>query len=97
VTLPKKSWRITKVANSARKNLNRLGLEIQENILIKIECLEYNPYQSDVRKVQGKDDIFRLRVEDYGIYYRVRQDDRTIEILFIGHKAAIKEKIIQRL
>ena len=97
MTLQKKSWRVRRVVNSARKYLGRLDLKIQKAILIKIECLEFDPYQGDIRKVQGKVDIFRLRIDDYRVYYRLCPEDKSIDILLISHKSAIKERTIQRI
>jgi len=95
--LQEKNWRIKRVARGARKYLDRLDLEQYEKLLIKIECLEFDPFLGDIRKVQGKDDIYRLRVDDYRVYFRVCISDRSIDLLLINHKAAIKERTIQRL
>jgi mRNA-degrading endonuclease RelE of RelBE toxin-antitoxin system len=93
----KKSWEIKRVANSAHKYLSRLDIKTQENILIKMERLEYDPYVGNIKKVEGKKDIYRLRVDDYRIYYRLQPRIQTIEILLINHKSGIKDKAIQRL
>jgi mRNA-degrading endonuclease RelE of RelBE toxin-antitoxin system len=98
VVLPQKNWHVKRVANSAEKSLHKIDLKIQRKILIKIECLEYDPFICDICKVQGRDNIYRMRVDDYRVFFRLCQSDKTIEILLtIGHKLRIKEKMIQRL
>jgi mRNA-degrading endonuclease RelE of RelBE toxin-antitoxin system len=62
-----------------------------------MESLTLDPYSGDVRKIQGKDDLFRPRIDAYRIFYRLYSRDRTIEILLIDNKAGIKGKTILRL
>jgi mRNA interferase RelE/StbE len=96
--MQQKSWAIKRVANSAKKSLERYNLKIQKQILVKMECLEYDPFVCDIRKVQGRnDDIYRMRVDDYRVYFRLLHREKFIEILLIGHRSSIKEKTIQRL
>lgn len=97
MTSQKKSWRIRGVANSAVKNLHKLDLKTQEALLIKMECLEFDPFLGDIKKIQGKNDIYRLRVDDQRVYFRLCQTDKTIEILVIDNRSGIKGKKIQRL
>jgi mRNA-degrading endonuclease RelE of RelBE toxin-antitoxin system len=59
--------------------------------------LEIEPLSGDVVKVQGKEDIYRLRVDSYRVYFRLDSHDKSIDILLIDNKAAVKEKRIQRL
>ena len=97
MTSQKKSWRIRGIANSAKKYIQKQDLKTQEALLIKIECLEYDPFFGDIRKVEGKEDIFRLRADDHRIFYRVFHEDKTMDILLIDKKSGIKRKTIQRL
>ena len=92
-----KNWPIKRVANSAKKSIERIELKAQRQILIKMECLEYDPFVCDICKVQGRENIYRMRVDDYRVFFRLCQDDKSIEVLLIGHKSSIKEKTIQRL
>jgi mRNA-degrading endonuclease RelE of RelBE toxin-antitoxin system len=84
------------VANRARKYLENLDLQAHESLLIKIECLEYDPYLGDVVKVKGKKDIYRLRDGAYRVFFRLCGYDNSIEILLIDNKAGVKGKKIQR-
>ncbi|TFG54501.1 MAG: hypothetical protein E4H35_07335 [Candidatus Aminicenantes bacterium] len=97
MTSPAVSWRISKIANDARKTIESLDLEKQERILIKLESLQADPFLGDVKKVKGKKNIFRLRVEDSRIYFRLNISIRSIEILLFDHRGQIKDKSIERL
>ncbi len=94
---PAGSWRITKIANSARDTFESLDLEIQERILVGLEQLQLSPLAGNVKKVKGKRHIYRPRIESYRIYYRLLPESRSIEILLIDKRGQIKDKSIERL
>jgi mRNA-degrading endonuclease RelE of RelBE toxin-antitoxin system len=97
VESPKERWRITKVAGSAKRRFDRLDSEARATLLDGMESLALDPYSGDVRKIHGKDELFRLRIEAFRIFFRVCPRDKTIEVLLIDNKAGIKNKPIQRL
>lgn len=97
MAFPKERWRITKVAHSAKRRFDKLNSEIKATLLDGMERLALDPHEGNVRKIQGKDDIYRLRVDDFRIYYRLCPRDKSIEILLIDNKAGIKAKKIRRL
>lgn len=94
---PAGSWRISKIANEARKAIGSLDLETQEQILIKLESLQANPFGGDIKKIKGKKNIYRLRVQSHRIYFRLTMSLRTIEILLIDRRGQIKDQSIERL
>ena len=94
---PAGSWRISKIANEARKAIGSLDLETQEQVLIKLESLQANPFAGDIKKIKGKKDIYRLRVQSLRIYFRLNMSLRTIEILLIEKRGQIKDQSIERL
>jgi mRNA-degrading endonuclease RelE of RelBE toxin-antitoxin system len=61
VTSPGGGWRISKIANSARRAIESLSPEMQEKILEELDELQKNPFSGDVKKIKGQEDIFRLR------------------------------------
>ena len=94
---PAGNWRISKIANEARKAIGSLDLETQELVLIKLEWLQTNPFAGDIKKIKGKKDIYRLRVQSLRIYFRLNMSLRTIEILLIDKRGQIKDRSIERL
>lgn len=97
MTSPAESWRISKIANSARRTLADLDVEIQWRILLTLEGMQADPFGGDVKKIKGKEDLFRLRVESYRIYFRLDRKARAIEIVLIDKRGQIKDKSIERL
>src|SRR4030042_2425061 len=94
---PGEGWRISKIANKARRAIESLSLEEQVRILKELDRLQKDLFSGDVKKIKGQEDIFRLRSGSYRIYFRVIFLSRSIEILLFDHRGAIKNKTIQRL
>jgi len=97
VKSPAGSWRISKIANEARKTIGSLDPETQEQILIKLESLQTNPFAGDIKKIKGKTDIYRLRVQSFRIYFRLDMATRSIDIVLIDKRGQIKARSIERL
>jgi mRNA-degrading endonuclease RelE of RelBE toxin-antitoxin system len=77
--------------------MESLDRRLQEKTLLLIDELQTNPYRGDVKKIQGRPDIYRLRMGEYRLYFRLIPESRTIEILLFESRSAIKKKTIQRL
>jgi len=97
VTSPGESWRISKIANEARRAIESLDLETQERILTEIESLQANPFLGDVKRIKGKRGIYRLRSGRFRVYFRIIVALRSIEILLFDQRSSIKNKNLQRL
>jgi mRNA-degrading endonuclease RelE of RelBE toxin-antitoxin system len=97
VTSPKKKWTVSKIANSVRKEIENLDLKLKEEIIKNFECLEYNPFLGDVKKVKGKKNIYRKRIGEYRFYFRTIPQLNNIHILLFKYRGKIKAKTIQRL
>lgn len=93
----RKRWVISKIANSAKGNIESLDMGLQEKILIRLEYLQLNPFSGNVAKVHGKKNIFREKIGDYRFYFRIFPKTRKIEILLFDYRGKIKKKTIQRL
>jgi mRNA-degrading endonuclease RelE of RelBE toxin-antitoxin system len=90
-------WTITRIARTAAAKIESLDPELQEQVLLRLDELQANPYQGDVKKIQGKFNIYRLRIGEYRLYFRLIPESRTIETLLFESRGAIKKKTIQRL
>ncbi len=90
-------WTITRIARTAAAKIESLDPELQEQVLLRLDELQANPYQGDVKKIHGKFNIYRLRIGEYRLYFRLIPESRTIEILLFESRSAIKKKTIQRL
>ena len=73
-------------ARSARKELEGLEAKFVKKIFPIIEQLSENPRPKGCRKLQGKENLWRLRVGDYRIIYSTNDNEKLIDIIRIRHR-----------
>ena len=73
-------------ARSARRELERLNDPISSRILKRIESLASSPRPSGCRKLEGTENLWRVRVGDYRIIYAVDDLTRMVDITCIRHR-----------
>ena len=74
------------IARSARKELERLPWAAARRILSAIERLGADPRPAGVRKLQGAEDLWRLRVRDYRVIYAIDHARHLVDVLVIRHR-----------
>lgn len=97
MTSRRNEWKITKVSNSARKNIEVLDSNSQKALIKNLDALQNNPFQKNVKKVEGKKNIYRGRMGSVRYYFRIISETKSIEILMVESRGQIKRKVIQRL
>jgi mRNA interferase RelE/StbE len=75
------------VARSARRELERLATGVARRILARIEGLASNPRPPGCVKLQGADDLWRIRVGDYRVIYSIDDDARIVDISAVRHRS----------
>lgn len=90
-------WKITKISNSARKKIESFDLNSQKALIKNLHGLQNNPFRKDIKKVEGKKNIYRVRVGDVRCYFRMISETKSIEILMVDFRGQIKRKSIQKL
>jgi mRNA interferase RelE/StbE len=73
----------------AEKDFRGLSPEIQRRLASKIDALAIDPRPHGVKILAGSEDIFRLRIGDYRILYRILDDHLVILLVKIGHRREI--------
>ena len=86
------SFRI-EVSATAEKQIRKLPREDQVRVLRAIQPLATEPIPPGSRKIRGYDDVFRIRVGNYRILYRVAGRRLLIIILKIGHRREIHRSL----
>jgi mRNA interferase RelE/StbE len=66
--------------------LGTLPRKDQERIARRIDALAADPRPSGCRKLEGADDLFRIRSGDYRIVYQVRDDALIVVVVRIGNR-----------
>ena len=73
----------------AEKQLDELPRPMQRRITEAIEGLESNPRPHGVKKLEGAEDLWRIRVGDYRIVYTIKDDRLVVLVVKIGHRREI--------
>ena len=74
---------------SAIRELGKLPKEIRERIAGRIDRLTQNPRGSGAVKLSGTDDGYRVRIADYRVLYQVRDSDKVVLIVKVGHRREV--------
>ncbi len=70
---------------SALKELTKIDRHDIPQIIQTVDSLSKNPFPSGVRKLQGVEHSYRLRVGDYRIIYQVFRNRLIIVIVRVRH------------
>ena len=73
-------------ARSARKELQALDRTVAARILKRIEALAMNPRPGGVKKLEGAPDLWRIRVGDWRVVYRLSDRERLIDVFAVRHR-----------
>jgi mRNA interferase RelE/StbE len=73
-------------ARSARKELQRLDPQVARRILKTIQTLVTNPRPPGVGKLEGARDLWRIRVGEWRVVYRISDPDRLVDIVTVRHR-----------
>jgi mRNA interferase RelE/StbE len=73
-------YRVALIPRAARE-LAALPKEAQARVDARILALSHDPRPPGVKKLQGEDDFYRIRVGDYRVVYSV--DDKEILVLVV--------------
>ncbi len=73
-------------ARSARKELQALDPAVAARILKRIEAFADNPRPTGVIKLEGASDLWRIRVGDWRIVYRLSDKERLVDIFAVRHR-----------
>jgi len=72
-----------KIKHSALKEFKKIPDEIKGQIKAKVEKLREEPRYAGVRKLSGRDDIYRIRIGIYRVLFKVDDKEHLVRILSI--------------
>lgn len=74
-------------ARSARKELQHLDPQVARRILKRIEALVMNPRPSGVVKLEGATDLWRIRIGEWRVVYRISDRDGLVDVIAVRHRS----------
>jgi mRNA interferase RelE/StbE len=79
------SYRI-EVSATAEKQLRKLRKVDQIRVLRAVQALAIDPRPSGCRKLQGYEDVFRIRVGTYRVLYSIDGRRIIVTVLKVAHR-----------
>ncbi len=77
------------ITRTAEKRFRKLPSQDQGRLAKALLALATNPLPRGARKLQGYEDVFRIRVGAYRILYSIEERRLIVIILKIGHRQDI--------
>jgi len=74
-------------ARSARKELQNLDPQVARRLIRQIEALVTDPRPSGVVKLEGAKDLWRIRVGQWRVVYRISDRERLIDVGAVRHRS----------
>lgn len=78
-----------KFSRGAKKQFSKLPIDVQQRIQTKINELAIEPRPNGVKKLQGDDNSYRVRVGDYRVVYELDDDVLIVTVIKVGHRSDI--------
>ena len=81
---------------TSRRQIKSLHPDLRPTIKSKIEHISDNPFSGKYleRELSG---YLSLRVKRYRIIYRVKTDEKVIEVHYVGHRKDIYERFSEQI
>jgi mRNA interferase RelE/StbE len=77
----------------AARDFKSLDGSVRRRIAQRIDSLANNPYPSGIKKIEGEEELYRLRVGDYRILYQVKKQTLLVLVVRIGHRRDVYRRI----
>ncbi|MDR4478528.1 MAG: type II toxin-antitoxin system RelE/ParE family toxin [Nitrospira sp.] len=77
------------LAHPAERQLRSFPSVIQKRLVKRMKALQNDPRPTGVKKLAGKDDLYRIREGDYRIVYTIQDRELVILILKIGDRKEV--------
>ncbi len=77
------------LSRNAHKALKDIPLADVKKIRDKIEKLKKEPLPNGCEKLEGNDDLYRIRSRDYRVIYQIFRKRLIILVVKIGHRREI--------
>jgi mRNA interferase RelE/StbE len=76
---------------SAVKDLQSFPQRIQQKVLDACQLLAINPYTEllQIKKLKGAELLFRIRIQDYRVIYKLENHIFKILIIKVGHRKEV--------
>jgi mRNA interferase RelE/StbE len=73
----------------AVRQIKALSVEVRQDITLTIQSLANEPRPIGVKKLSGEKDIYRVRVGNYRVLYRIVDKVLVVVVVSVGHRREV--------
>jgi len=73
----------------AMRQIKALSVEMRQDITLTIQSLANEPRPIGVKKLSGEKDIYRVRVGNYRVLYRIVDKVLVVVVVSVGHRREV--------
>jgi mRNA interferase RelE/StbE len=73
----------------ALKFLSKLEKDDKERIFKRIKELGENPFPSDVKKLKGDRNVYRIRIGDFRVLYKIIPEDDVVLVFRVDKRSRV--------
>jgi mRNA interferase RelE/StbE len=78
-----------RITESAARALRKIPTAMRVRVGRAIDSLASDPFPPGVRKLQGEEHAYRIRVGDYRVFYDVLREELVVLVLRVGHRKEV--------
>lgn len=82
------SYRV-EIKNSAASQIKKLHKDLQTRVMAKLRQLGETPRPNGVQKLQGEDNLYRVRVGDFRVVYSLSDEPPLVLILSVADRKEV--------
>ena len=71
---------------AGKRSFDKLPKAVRKKILPRIEALSVNPRPPGVKKLEGSEDFFRLRIGQYRVVYQIQNNMLLVLVVRVRHR-----------
>ena len=71
------------------RQIKALSVEVRQDISLTIRSLANEPRPIGVKKLSGEKDIYRVRVGNYRVLYRIIDKVLVVVVVSVGHRREV--------
>ena len=73
----------------AARQIKALSIEVRQDISLTIQSLANEPRPIGVKKLSGEKDIYRVRIGNYRVLYRIVDKVLVVVVVSVGHRREV--------
>jgi mRNA interferase RelE/StbE len=78
---------------AALRDLRKLPEDVKRRVAVRIDALANDPRPHGAEALQGEPDLYRIRVGEHRIIYKLEKKALVVLVIRVGHRREVYRKI----